>query len=139
MLLIVVSNCRRAVVYRCAICAATPWAAARRRRDWCGWRMLQRKGCVDLPPRLPRLLCGVTDSARLPRPSPLQLCRDRGYPFVRLDGSTTIKKRNKLVGLLSCRLAALLPGGLAALLHAARVPSAPAALPSLQVVMPPQP
>lgn len=27
-----------------------------------------------------------------------QLCRDRGYPFVRLDGSTTIKKRNKLVG-----------------------------------------
>ena len=28
----------------------------------------------------------------------LQLCRDRGYPFVRLDGSTTLKKRNKLVG-----------------------------------------
>jgi hypothetical protein len=27
----------------------------------------------------------------------MQLCRDRGYPFVRLDGTTTIKKRNKLV------------------------------------------
>jgi hypothetical protein len=26
-----------------------------------------------------------------------QLCRDRAYPFVRLDGTTTIKKRNKLV------------------------------------------
>ncbi|KAL4440282.1 hypothetical protein ABPG75_003283 [Micractinium tetrahymenae] len=26
-----------------------------------------------------------------------QLCRDRGYPYVRLDGTTTIKKRNKLV------------------------------------------
>ncbi|PSC67651.1 DNA repair and recombination RAD54 [Micractinium conductrix] len=26
-----------------------------------------------------------------------QLCRDRGYPFVRLDGTTSIKKRNSLV------------------------------------------
>lgn len=33
-----------------------------------------------------------------PSPPPLQLCRDRNYPFVRLDGTTTIKKRNKLVG-----------------------------------------
>jgi hypothetical protein len=31
------------------------------------------------------------------RPALLQLCRDRAYPFVRLDGTTTIKKRNKLV------------------------------------------
>lgn len=26
-----------------------------------------------------------------------QLCRERGYPFLRLDGSTTIGKRQKLV------------------------------------------
>ena len=33
----------------------------------------------------------------LPCPALVQLCRDRAYPFVRLDGTTSIKKRNKLV------------------------------------------
>jgi hypothetical protein len=27
----------------------------------------------------------------------MQLCRDKNYPFLRLDGSTTIGKRQKLV------------------------------------------
>lgn len=27
----------------------------------------------------------------------MQLCREKGYPFLRLDGSTTISKRQKLV------------------------------------------
>ena len=48
-------------------------------------------------------MCGMTVGARPPRPTlALQLCRDRGYPFVRLDGSTTIKKRNKLVCVCVC-------------------------------------
>jgi hypothetical protein len=33
-----------------------------------------------------------------------QLCRERGYPFVRLDGSTTISKRQKLVKVGADRL-----------------------------------
>ena len=55
-----------------------------------------------------RLLSGfrdcITKRKRLPPvllpsvPSAMQLCRDCTYPFVRLDGTTTIKKRNKLVG-----------------------------------------
>lgn len=40
----------------------------------------------------------------------LQLCRDRGYPFVRLDGSTTIKKRNKLVGAAQLELKLVVVG-----------------------------
>ena len=37
-------------------------------------------------------------------PALLQLCRDRAYPFVRLDGTTTIKKRNKLVSAVVVRV-----------------------------------
>lgn len=79
--------------------ASSWYPTTRRRSTWC-----RRHVPPHLPVHSARFLptpggavpCPPTDHPCRPL-AVLQLCRDRGYPYVRLDGTTTIKKRNKLV------------------------------------------